>query len=102
MANYGTSLVMTRLSAECLVRPASGGTDVGVDLYCESVAQGRPFLHFWVQVKAGARCKVSKDRASARYSFKRNHLESGAISPCPCSPRWCRHPGRRAATPTSM
>ena len=51
--NYGASLVMSRLSGECLVRPVAAETDVGVDLYCETVAEGRPFLHFWLQVKAG-------------------------------------------------
>jgi hypothetical protein len=50
-ANYGVALVMEKFSAGCLVRPVAAGTDVGVDLYCESVAEGKPFLHFWVQVK---------------------------------------------------
>lgn len=60
IGNYGAALVMTRLSAQALVRPVAVDTDVGVDLYCETVSQGVPFLHFWVQVKTGSQCRVGK------------------------------------------
>jgi hypothetical protein len=50
--NYGEHLVTLVLSRLCLVRPVVGQTDVGVDLYCESVIESKPFLHFWGQVKS--------------------------------------------------
>jgi hypothetical protein len=50
--NYGEHLVSLILSRMCLVRPVVGQTDIGVDLYCESVIDTKPFLHFWGQVKS--------------------------------------------------
>lgn len=81
--NYGTALVMNRLSSECLVRPVAADTDVGVDLYCETVAEGRPFLHFWLQVKAGGQCKLETEAESASCSFAHKHLNYWAQQPVP-------------------
>ena len=47
-ANHAEAAVTGWLSRVCLIRPVSAGTDIGVDLYCESVLEDRPFLHFWV------------------------------------------------------
>ena len=74
---------MARLSAECLVRPVAVDTDVGVDLYCETVAEGRPFLHFWIQVRAGDQCKVRSDSATASCSFQLDHLAYWLRQPVP-------------------
>lgn len=71
--NYGAAVVMTILSSRCLVRPVGADTDIGVDLYCESVATNAPFLHFWVQVRAGVQCKVSGESASIRVDWKQVH-----------------------------
>ena len=60
-ANQAEILVAEWLSARCLVRPVAAGTDVGVDLYCESTQQDEPFLHFLVQVKLGSRTTRSFD-----------------------------------------
>ncbi|PIV06107.1 MAG: hypothetical protein COS57_05170 [Syntrophobacterales bacterium CG03_land_8_20_14_0_80_58_14] len=83
--NYGAAVVMARLSAKCLVRPVAADTDVGVDLYCETVDQKeqQPHLHFWVQVKAGNQCKKDPSSESARCSFKRSELEYWARQPVP-------------------
>jgi hypothetical protein len=81
--NYGTAVVMERLSTGCLVRPVAGGTDVGVDLYCETIENKQPFLHFWVQVKAGAQCKVNHDAKTASCRFQRDHLEYWKRQPVP-------------------
>lgn len=60
---------MARLGGECLVRPVSADTDVGIDLYCETVVESQPFLHFWLQVKAGNQCAVSSSNtASCRFT----------------------------------
>jgi hypothetical protein len=81
--NYGTALVMSRLSSECLVRPVAADTDVGVDLYCETVEENCPFLHFWLQVKAGDQCKVSAGAERASCSFEIEHLNYWALQPVP-------------------
>jgi hypothetical protein len=81
--NYGAALVMSRLSSECLVRPVAAETDVGVDLYCETVAAGRPFLHFWLQVKAGNQCSRDPSGDSASCSFDLDHLDYWARQPVP-------------------
>ena len=81
--NYGAALVMSRLSGECLVRPVAADTDVGVDLYCETVAEGRPFLHFWLQVKAGDQCKRDASSNAASCSFELDHLKYWTQQPVP-------------------
>jgi len=81
--NYGAAVVMTHLSSECLVRPVAVDTDVGVDLYCETVTQGRPFLHFWVQVKAGEQCKTDPATNTASCRFDRDQLAYWAQQPVP-------------------
>lgn len=50
--NFAENLVAEWLSRACLVRPVAVGTDIGIDLYCESLVDNNPHLHFWVQVKA--------------------------------------------------
>jgi len=81
--NYGAALVASRLSGECLVRPVAADTDVGIDLYCETVAEGRPFLHFWLQVKAGDQCKVDPSCRSAKCPFDAEHLRYWFRQPVP-------------------
>jgi hypothetical protein len=81
--NYGAALIMSRLSGQCLVRPVAADTDVGLDLYCETVAENRPFLHFWLQVRAGNQCKVEVDRSSASCRFTSDHLEYWFRQPVP-------------------
>src|ERR1035437_5277106 len=81
--HYGTALVMSRLSSECLVRPVAADTDVGVDLYCETVAENRPFLHFWLQVKAGDQCRLDAGAERASCSFEIEHLNYWARQPVP-------------------
>lgn len=81
--NFGAAAVMARLSGECLVRPVTADTDVGVDLYCETVVGGSPFLHFWVQVKAGEQCKVGPERLTASCRFDRDHILYWMRQPVP-------------------
>lgn len=60
--NRGEFAVATALSEQCYVRPVIGGSDTGIDLYCETVDadSGQPFLHFWVQVKSGGQVRCTK------------------------------------------
>ena len=53
--NYGAAYVTARLSSSCLVRSVATDTDVGVDLYCESVQDDpNPCGQEWRDVR---RCK---------------------------------------------
>jgi len=82
--NFGAAYVSALLSSECLVRPVAADTDVGVDLYCETVEDTDPFLHFWVQVKAGTKqCPVSTNGDVASCSFTRDHLKYWSRQPVP-------------------
>ena len=82
IGHFGASYVASRLSATCLVRPVIADTDVGVDLYCESVTGETPFLHFWIQVKAGRQCRVGQD-GSASCPFNARHLRYWERQPVP-------------------
>lgn len=81
--NYGAALVMTRLSSECLVGPVTADTDTGVDLYCETVSDSQPFLHFWVQVKAGSQCRLDDAEQRASCRFDRDDLLYWSRQPVP-------------------
>ena len=83
--NYAQNLASTWLSWMCLVRPVAEGTDIGIDLYCESIVDGVPYLHFWVQVKAipSSSIRVEGEERTARYSFDRRHLEYWDRQPIP-------------------
>jgi hypothetical protein len=83
--NYAASYVATRLSAYCLVRPVASDTDVGIDLYCETIAEKErePHLHFWLQVKSGKQCNVNKKGSKASCAFKKDHLEYWDKQPVP-------------------
>ncbi len=81
--NFGAAYVAALLSTDCLVRPVAADTDVGIDLYCETVQQRETFLHFWVQVKAGGQCRLAADKKSARCRFERVHLSYWARQPVP-------------------
>jgi hypothetical protein len=71
------------VSTDCLVRPIAGDTDVGIDLYCETVQEGHPFLHFWLQVKSGSQCRLARDAASASCRFDEEHLKYWLRQPVP-------------------
>jgi hypothetical protein len=83
--NYGVFLVASKLSKFCLVRPVPEGTDQGIDLYCESFEEpfrgGRPFLHFWVQVKT--RTSIQNDNSEVPYTFDVEHLKYWGRQPVP-------------------
>lgn len=82
--NYGEHLVAQALSKYgCLVRPVAEGTDIGVDLYCETVEEDQPFLHFWVQVKARKDIKITEDNKIASFPFQVDHLRYWDRQPVP-------------------
>ncbi len=81
--NQGASLVASWLSERCLVRPVAEGTDVGIDLFCETVdeSSGQPHMHFWVQVKAGKQVRIKDGKAKC--SFGADHIDYWARQPVP-------------------
>jgi hypothetical protein len=82
--NFGSAYISYRLSEYCLVRQVTEGTDIGIDLYCESFTDiGSPYLHFWVQVKTGESINVSKDKKSASFPFSVEHLKYWQRQPVP-------------------
>lgn len=91
VANAAVADVKAWLTRECFVRDVAEGTDVGIDLYCESLDQQEPFLHFWVQVKsreaktenANARLKIKRDGSDAGWSFKAKDLLYWSRQPVP-------------------
>lgn len=84
VGNAGAYHVASLLSQACLVRPVASDTDVGVDLYCETVREDRPFLHFWVQVKSGTtQVRVLDDGARASCSLEKRHIKYWSNQPVP-------------------
>lgn len=83
--NYAQAIVTEWLSSACLVRPVAEGTDIGIDLYCESIIDGTPYLHFWVQVKAISpqSVKLIDNIQYASYRFKTQHLHYWKKQPIP-------------------
>lgn len=83
--NYSQNTVAAWLSRTCLVRPVSEGTDIGVDLYCESVLGESPYLHFWVQVKTIPLSNITfvNDEEVAWFDFDTQHLRYWANQPIP-------------------
>ena len=83
--NYAEHIVASWLSRVCLVRPVAEGTDIGVDLYCESVVKETPFLHFWVQVKAITKKNISEENGIdvAKFKFKTKDLRYWLQQPIP-------------------
>jgi hypothetical protein len=79
--NYGEHLVAHILSEFCFVRPVVGHTDIGVDLYCESIIDGIPFLHFWVQVKSSEH--IPNEETQVKFKFDTSSLEYWEKQPVP-------------------
>lgn len=50
--NWGEQYIAANLAAQgCFIRHVTQGHDSGIDLYCETVKDKTPFLHFWCQIK---------------------------------------------------
>lgn len=85
MGNAGADRVSALLSPSCSVR-AVARDDIGIDLYCETLSNHQPqqpFVHFWVQVKAGQQCRLSSDGSTASFGFSTDHLRYWARQPVP-------------------
>lgn len=81
--NFAEHVAASWLSRACLIRPVAEGTDIGIDLYCESIVEETPFLHFWTQVKAITSDNISDDEETAWYDFEIEHLQYWKKQPIP-------------------
>jgi len=81
LGNYGAHLVAHILSKFCLVRPVAEGTDIGIDLYCETIEERQGFLHFWAQVKSGKQVKIENGKGICQ--FEVDHLRYWEHQPVP-------------------
>jgi hypothetical protein len=57
------------------------GHDTGIDLYCEKVKDGIPYLHFWCQIKSSNKWKGIKN--SIKFNGKKNHINYWLKQPAP-------------------
>lgn len=69
IGNQGEALVAYHLSKFCLVRPVAAGTDIGVDLYCESITENQPNNHFWIQVKSSRKRRKTIQLSADKISY---------------------------------
>lgn len=83
--NYAENQVSAWLSSHCLIRPVAEGTDIGIDLYCESIIKSKPHMHFWVQVKAinEKQIRNKKGEEEAWFDFDVKHLQYWLNQPIP-------------------
>ncbi|MBI1746844.1 MAG: DUF4365 domain-containing protein [Acidobacteria bacterium] len=80
--NWGEQYVSEWLSScGCLMRHVPQGHDCGIDIYCETTYDGKPFLHIWCQVKVSG--KFNSDAESNSVSIDREKLEYWRSLPVP-------------------
>ena len=80
--NWGEQLIAANLAAEgCFIRHVTQGHDSGIDLYCETVKDNIPFLHFWCQVKTSKKYCGKKEKVP--YTPIKKHREYWLTQPVP-------------------
>ena len=80
--NWGEQYIAEKLSSQgCFVRHVTQGRDTGIDLYCETVKNNKPFLHFWCQIKTSKNYKGKRKQIS--FKPKIEHKEYWLAQPVP-------------------
>jgi hypothetical protein len=80
--NWAEQYIAAQISSQgCLIRHVTQGHDSGIDLYCEKVKDGIPYLHFWCQVKTKNRWKGT--RKSIAITPDKWHVEYWLKQPIP-------------------
>lgn len=80
--NWGEQFIASQLSSQgCLIRHVTQGHDSGIDLYCEKIINGKPLLHFWVQVKTSKKWNV--DKIFVTFTPNDNHIKYWLKQPIP-------------------
>lgn len=72
IGNWGEQFIAEKLSVnKCLIRHVPQGHDSGIDLYCETTSDGRPFLHFWCQVKVRSEFDPEVEQVSINIDYEK-------------------------------
>ena len=80
--NWAEQYISARLTERgCLVRHVPQGHDIGIDLYCETIEEDTPFLHFWCQIKTSNKWKGDKKRIS--FPIKKGEKQYWIKQPVP-------------------
>lgn len=80
--NWGEQYIAANLSSQgCFVRHVPQGNDTGVDLYCETIKDTEPFLHFWCQIKTSKNYKGKSEQES--FKPKKEHKKYWLKQPVP-------------------
>ena len=80
--NWGEQFIAANLAAQgCFIRHVTQGHDSGIDLYCETVKNNIPFLHFWCQVKTSKKYYGKNENVS--YTPIKKHREYWLTQPVP-------------------
>lgn len=81
--NWGEQYIASNLASQgCFVRHVTQGHDSGIDLYCETIKDGNPFLHFWCQVKTSNRWNGEEEQVTCP-TAKKEHKEYWLNQPVP-------------------
>ncbi|MFC1561098.1 DUF4365 domain-containing protein [Candidatus Latescibacterota bacterium] len=80
--NWAEQYIASELSSQgCFIRQVTQGHDSGIDLYCETIVNNVPFLHFWCQIKSSKRYKgIHKQITSSQFQ---KHKEYWLKQPVP-------------------
>lgn len=80
--NWAEEYISSELASQgCFIRRVTQGHDTGIDLYCETVENGIPFMHFWCQIKTSEKWNGKKPPAT--YSPKLKHIDYWLKQPIP-------------------
>lgn len=80
--NWAEQYISARLAENgCLIRHVPQGHDIGIDLYCETIAENTPFLHFWSQIKTSKKWKGNEKKVT--FSVKEREKEYWIKQPVP-------------------
>ena len=80
--NWAEQYISANLASQgCFVRHVPQGHDSGIDLYCETIKDNIPFLHFWCQVKTSKNWKGKRKQLS--FKPEKRHKEYWLTQPVP-------------------
>ncbi|MFZ3060680.1 MAG: DUF4365 domain-containing protein [Candidatus Methanoperedens sp.] len=82
--NWGEQYIAANLAAQgCFIRHVTQGHDSGIDLYCETVKDNTPFLHFWCQIKTSKDYDEKSEPLSFTPDSEKKHKEYWLKQPVP-------------------
>lgn len=80
--NWAEQYIAGQLASHgCFIRQVTQGHDSGIDLYCETIKDNNPFLHFWCQIKTSKKWKGKYKQL--QFTPKKKHREYWLKQPVP-------------------